>query len=244
MDADTQRRRFAERPIWSGDLTVGRNGVAIARRAVTKGRGISQLRSPSEDARQAIDGEAQSAGGCSRPILPTHPIPSSKYCAKTTPATATGSATRTGSRAMTTSPPCSSTTRISRRAQSCGSTGSRASGATCATSCRSSRRRPRRSTPTPDAVAHRLIDRFVAQARGRIWPPPSPRSIRIELLARVLDLPRRGLRRLRRTLLVDAARLRLGSRRPNATGRGPCEQLADYFRPDARRAARRPPATT
>ena len=28
-----------ERPIWSGEVTVGRNGVAVARRAVTKGAG-------------------------------------------------------------------------------------------------------------------------------------------------------------------------------------------------------------
>ncbi len=38
MDGDTQDSAL-ERPIWAGDLTVGRNGVAIARRAVTKGAG-------------------------------------------------------------------------------------------------------------------------------------------------------------------------------------------------------------
>jgi cytochrome P450 len=38
MAADTDPGA-SERPIWSGDLTVGRNGVAVARRAVTKGAG-------------------------------------------------------------------------------------------------------------------------------------------------------------------------------------------------------------
>jgi pulcherriminic acid synthase len=38
MDGDTENSA-SERPIWAGELTVGRNGVAIARRAVTKGAG-------------------------------------------------------------------------------------------------------------------------------------------------------------------------------------------------------------
>ena len=38
MDGDSNTT-VTDRPIWSGDLTVGRNGVAVARRAVTKGAG-------------------------------------------------------------------------------------------------------------------------------------------------------------------------------------------------------------
>jgi cytochrome P450 len=38
MDGDSTTSP-SERPIWAGDLTVGRNGVALARRAVTKGAG-------------------------------------------------------------------------------------------------------------------------------------------------------------------------------------------------------------
>ena len=38
MGGDTENSA-SERPIWTGELTVGRNGVAIARRAVTKGAG-------------------------------------------------------------------------------------------------------------------------------------------------------------------------------------------------------------
>jgi pulcherriminic acid synthase len=38
MDGDSTNGA-SERPIWAGNLTVGRNGVALARRAVTKGAG-------------------------------------------------------------------------------------------------------------------------------------------------------------------------------------------------------------